>query len=210
MPSTAQAGAPQDAEPLERPGGQAGGGELNDLARAALSGEPSVVRQLLAAITPRVCKICRGVMGHQDPDLEDCIQESLVEVVRALPRFRYECDFVHYVTKITVRKAIAARQRSRKESKRLAPMEEGDLPQTAVTPDNGADARADLLRKLLDDLKKEQANALRLRLMLGHSIGEIADITGVSQNTVKTRLRLGKLQLRRWLKRLGEGRRANR
>jgi DNA-directed RNA polymerase specialized sigma24 family protein len=79
-----------------------------------------------------------------------------------------------------------------------------------VSADDGTDSRADLLRNLLDDLRKEQANALRLRLMLGHSIGEIAGITGVSQNTVKNRLRLGKIQLRRWLKRMGESRSANR
>ncbi len=71
--------------------------------------------------------------------------------------------------------------------------------------DDGTEARADLVRDLLDDLNQEQANVLRLRLMLGHSIGEIAGITGVSLNTVKTRLRLGKVQLRRWLERRGEG-----
>jgi DNA-directed RNA polymerase specialized sigma24 family protein len=46
---------------------------------------------------------------------------------------------------------------------------------------------------------------LRLRLMLGHSIDEIASITGVSVNTVKTRLRLGKNRLREQLERSGEG-----
>jgi RNA polymerase sigma-70 factor (ECF subfamily) len=76
--------------------------------------------------------------------------------------------------------------------------------------DDGNDARADLLQNLLDDLNKEQANVLRLRLLLGHSIDEIAGITGVSQNTVKTRLQRGKNQMRRWLERLGEGRRARR
>ena len=76
--------------------------------------------------------------------------------------------------------------------------------------DDGTEARADLVRNLLDELNQEQANVLRLRLMLGHSIGEIACITGVSQNTVKTRLRLGKIQLRRWLERSGEGPRARR
>jgi RNA polymerase sigma-70 factor (ECF subfamily) len=67
------------------------------------------------------------------------------------------------------------------------------------------ESRADLVRKLLDELNETQSTVLRLRLMLGHSIGEIASITGVSVNTVKTRLRLGKNQLRRWLKRSGEG-----
>ena len=64
------------------------------------------------------------------------------------------------------------------------------------------------MRNLLDDLNESQATVLLLRLMLGHSINEIACITGVPANTVKTRLRLGKNQLRRWLERKGEGSRA--
>jgi RNA polymerase sigma-70 factor (ECF subfamily) len=147
-------------------------------------------------------------MGRYHPDLEDAIQDCLVDVVRALPKFRFECDAKHYVTKLVLRRAISARQRARDSSTRLATMDARDLPLVSV--DDATEARADLVRTLLDDLNKEQANVLRLRLMLGHSIGEIAGITGVSHNTVKTRLRLGKIQLRRWLERRGEGPRARR
>jgi RNA polymerase sigma-70 factor (ECF subfamily) len=147
-------------------------------------------------------------MGRQHPDLEDAIQDCLVDVVRALPHFRFECDCKHYVTKVALRRAIAARQRARDLSTRIATMDAHDL--ACVSVDDWTEARADLVRNLLDELNKEQANVLRLRLMLGHSIEEIAGITGVSQNTVKTRLRLGKDQLRRWLERRGEGPRARR
>jgi len=61
---------------------------------------------------------------------------------------------------------------------------------------------------LLDDLNEAQAKALLMHIMLGHSIDEIATMTGVSANTVKTRLRLAKERLRRWMRRRGEGRRA--
>ena len=185
-----------------------GGRNVNDLAKSALLGDPLLVRQFLGAITPLVCAVCRGVMGRQHPDLEDAIQDCLVDVVRALPQFRFESDARHYVTKIALRRAISARQRARAHSTRLATMDVHDL--SFVTIDDETEARADLVRYLLDDLNKEQANVLRLRLMLGHSIEEIAGITGVSQNTVKTRLRLGKIQLRRWLERRGEGPRARR
>jgi RNA polymerase sigma-70 factor, ECF subfamily len=207
MPSTARADS--IAEETCRPRAeQLGGLNLNDLARAALQGEPLSVRQFLGAITPLVCTVCRGVMGRQHSDLEDAVQDCLVDVVRSLPQFRFEADVGHYITKVTLRRAIAARQRARDRSTKLATMDAHELPCVAI--DDGIDARADLVRDLLDDLNKEQANVLRLRLMLGHSIGEIAGITGVSENTVKTRLRLGKIQLRRWLERRGEGPRARR
>jgi RNA polymerase sigma factor (sigma-70 family) len=208
MSSTAQADSREEAETTLPEGVRQGGRELNDLARTALVGDPLSVRQFLGAITPLVCAVCRGVMGRQNPDLEDAIQDCLVDVVRALPQFRFECDAKHYVTKVALRRAIAARQRARDLSTRLATMDAHDL--SFVSVDEGTEARADLIRNLLDELNKEQANVLRLRLMLGHSIEEIAGITGVSPNTVKTRLRLGKDQLRRWLERRGEGPRARR
>jgi RNA polymerase sigma-70 factor (ECF subfamily) len=181
---------------------------INDLARTALLGDAFAIHQFLGAITPLVCRLCRGVIGRNNPDLEDAIQDCLVDVVRALPQFRFDSDATHYVTKITLRRAIAARQRGQARSTRLATLDAHDLSISSL--DDGSEVRADLVRSLLDQLSQEQANVLRLRLMLGHSIGEIACMTGVSQNTVKSRLRLGKVQLRRWLERRGEGPRARR
>jgi RNA polymerase sigma-70 factor (ECF subfamily) len=179
---------------------------LNAQAREALRGDPFAVRSFLHAIAPLVRSICRGIMGRQHADIEDAIQDSLIDVVRALPQFRFEADVSHYVTKITMRRAIATRERARARLRRHAAMDE-NAPSVA-TFDDGVEARADLVRNLLDDLSEEQATVLRLRLMLGHSMGEIASITGVSINTVKTRLRLGKTQLRRRLERSGEAPRA--
>jgi RNA polymerase sigma-70 factor (ECF subfamily) len=183
-----------------------GSSEFNALARAALVGDAFSVRRFLGAIEPLVRSICRGVMDRHNPDLEDAIQDCLVDIVRALPQFRFESDARHYITKISLRRAIAARQRARARSMRLVTMNVHDL--SIASSDDGTEARADLVRDLLDELNEEQANVLRLRLMLGHSMGEIASITGVSLNTVKTRLRLGKIQIRRWLERRGEGPRA--
>ncbi len=208
MSSTAQADSLREGETARVEQGQLGGGALNDLARAALLGDPLSVRQFLGAITPLVCTVCRGIMGRHNSDLEDAIQDCLVDIVRALPQFRFESDARHYVTKIALRRAIAARQQARARSTRLATMDGQGLPVPSF--DDGTESRADLVRNLLDELNQEQANVLRLRLMLGHSIGEIASITGVSLNTVKTRLRLGKIQLRRWLERSGEAPRARR
>ena len=111
----------------------------------------------------------------------------------------------HYVTKIAMRRAIACRQRARTRSKQHSTLESSGL--SAAPFDPAQEARADLVRNLLDALNEEQAKALLLYVMLGHSTEEIAVITGVSANTVKTRLRLGKEQLRRWLERSGEARR---
>jgi len=180
--------------------------DLNELARSALRGDEFALRTFIRAVAPLVSRICRGVMGRENPDLEDSIQECLIEVADALPQFRFEADVSHYVAKIAMRRAIAARKRARTQSRHCAPLEGQSLPVAGF--EAAVEARADLLRNVLDDLNEAQATALLLRLLLGHSIDEIAAITGVSANTVKTRLRLGKVQLGRWLKRNGMGNRA--
>ena len=182
--------------------------ELDNRARAALGGDSAALRSFLAAVVPIVRRVCRGVMGRDNSELEDAIQDCLIDVARALPQFRFEGRASHYVTKIAMRRAIASRQRARAQSQQRSTLEPSALPAAAFDP--ALEARADLVRHLLDALNEEQAKALLLYIMLGYSTEEIAVITGVSVNTVKTRLRLGREQLRRWLERSGEGRRAGR
>lgn len=179
---------------------------LNDHARAAMVGDEFALRRFLQAIEPLVRRICRGVIGGNSPDLEDAIQESLIDLARGLPRFRFESSVSHYATRIALRRALASRRRWLARWKQHTTLDIETLP--VPDAESGAQARAEHLRKLLDGLNEKQATALLLRVIMGHSIEEIAEITGVPVNTVKTRLRLGKNQLRRWLEQSGEVRRA--
>ena len=178
---------------------------LDRSAREAIGGDPLALRRFLGAVAPIVRRACRGVMGREDSELEDVIQDCLIDIARCLPQFRFEGSVSSYVAKIAVRRAILCRQRTRARTKQQVAFVDarGTAPNADVTPD----LRADLVRNLLDGLNEEQAKALLLRIALGHSIDEIASMTGVSVNTVKTRLRLAKNRLRSWLERSGEGRR---
>lgn len=178
---------------------------LDHRAREALDGDPSALRDFLRAVAPLVRRICRGVMGRDNPELEDAIQDCLIDIARSLPHFRFEGSAAHYVTKIALRRAIASRDRARARAKQHAALDPSHVAVGSVDRTHGG--HVELVRALLDDLNEAQAQALILRTMLGHSMEEIAGMTGVSVNTVKTRLRLAKVQLRRWLERSGEGRR---
>jgi RNA polymerase sigma factor (sigma-70 family) len=181
--------------------------ELDEAARAALGGDAFALRHFLTRVAPIVRRVCRGVMGRENPDLEDAIQDSLIDLARALPQFRFEGSVAHYVAKISMRRAIGSRRRAHARSQQEVTLDAGQPP--PPTFDGGAAMRADLVRNLLDELNEEQAKALLLRIMVGHSIEEIASITGVSVNTVKTRLRLAKNRLRGRLVRSGEARRVD-
>jgi len=143
-------------------------------------------------------RTCRGVLGSGHADLEDTMQESLLACVRALHQYRFDGDIRHYVTKIALRIAIAARRTSTSRWRAQDPIElERAANQSGTSAEEWSPDEIDLIQRILDNLTRVQSEALLMRVVLGFSIEEIATKTGVSQNTVKTRLRLGKNVLRR-------------
>ncbi len=181
-------------------------GPLTALAREALGNDPEKVRKFLDAIAPTVRRTCRSVMGYTHPDLEDAIQESLIDIVRALPQYRFEADVSHYAAKIALRVAIAERSkdRARVEHLRLFHQSRESRPQSLDPSGVVADVECSWLAHLIvRKLKRSQTEAVLLRFFLGCSVEEIASITGVPLNTAKTRLRTGKDKLRRYLEKRG-------
>lgn len=174
------------------------GSELTDLALVARTREPAATRAFLEAIAPSVRSVCRGVLGAAHVDLEDTVQECLIDILRALPKYRVEGAIVHYTNRIALRASIAARKRARSREQRQNALAE----QTPVQNFAGSDDALPnlwLVRALIDELSAVQAETVLMRMVLGCSVEEIAAATQVPVNTTKSRLRLAKDYLRRRL-----------
>jgi RNA polymerase sigma factor (sigma-70 family) len=169
---------------------------LNGLAREALGGEPEALRRFLHAILPAIRRACRGVLGPRHPDLEDVTQDCLIDATRALPDYRAEGNLLHYVTKISIRRAIASRRRGAARTRHLQLLEDLQDEPVLIDDNAGQIEQAETVRALIRQLRPIQAEALVLRVVLGYTVEEIASITDAPVNTVKTRLRLGKNTLR--------------
>jgi RNA polymerase sigma-70 factor (ECF subfamily) len=194
----ALAGTPQ-VEALRDPSVGGDAAALNALAGEALAKDPDAVRRFLSAIAPAIRRVCGGVMGYDHPDLEDTIQDCLIDTMRAMPRYRFEGNVVHYVTKISIRLAIAARRRGALRSGRFQPIDEQRSADWQGESDGARIELAHVVRQIVSHLSRVQSETLILRVLLGFSIEEIASITEAPINTVKTRLRLGKNVLKRRL-----------
>jgi RNA polymerase sigma factor (sigma-70 family) len=171
---------------------------LRGLARATVDGSPHSAEQLLMALTPSLLRTLRMVLGPHLPDLDDLLLDSVIGFLRALPSFRWECSVAHFARRLAVQRALEARRRALStrrtvERASMVPQEE------AGRPDDSAMALRlrEQLRLLLDELPAPQAETLILRFMLGHTSEEIAELTGIPANTVRSRLRLGIEALRR-------------
>ena len=176
------------------------GDPLRPFVQAARDGDTVAIDHIVASLTGPLLKAARALMGPENPDVEDVVQEVLMGVVDAIPTFREECTVLHFAIRITIRRTTAARRRSRWILDWLKKMRRGEEP-LASDPASPCEAtiaerRRELLRSLLREMPAAQAETLMLRLALGHSVEEIASITKAPLNTVRSRLRLAKEALR--------------
>jgi RNA polymerase sigma factor (sigma-70 family) len=165
---------------------------------AAQAGEEAAIRRFLEGIASTVRRTCRAVLGADHPDLDDTMQESLLASIKALPQYRHDGDIRHYVARITLRLAIVARRRRATHWRQHNPLDMNQAaPGASASGEGWSNEELDLVWRILDTLTSVQSEALLMRVVFGFSVEEIAAKTGVSPNTVKTRLRLGKNALRR-------------
>jgi len=170
---------------------------VGEIARLAAAGDTSETARLLRIVAPDMLRVVRGVMGPYSQDVDDALQQSLVALIQALPAFRGECAPAGYACRIAFRTALGMRKRSHlRRARHDASIEADSLPDS-TSPSSDARRRTELVRRLLDDIPAEQAEALAMRTMLGWSIEEIAETSGVPINTVRSRLRLAKEALRK-------------
>jgi RNA polymerase sigma-70 factor (ECF subfamily) len=168
------------------------------LARAASRGDERATKQLLEAVSPRVGRVVRVILGFGHPDCDDVTQLALIAFTQGLTAFRGECQPAHYASRIAVRTAVQARRRSRALHARFDDLTEAEEPHASSAQDDALAARRkQIVRDLLGVIPAEQAEALALRVVLGWTLEEIASASDTPLNTVRSRLRLAKEALRR-------------
>jgi RNA polymerase sigma-70 factor (ECF subfamily) len=158
---------------------------------AAAAGDHAAVHAVLAGVAPAVAGVVRLMFGTRNAEAQDAIQESLLAVHAAIGRFRGECPFVAYARRIAARVALTARRRRSSESLDQIGAE---LAVAAPSHDERMmrERRLQALRALLDELPTGQAESLAMRVVLGCSLPEVSQATGVPVNTVRSRIRLAR------------------
>lgn len=175
--------------------------ELARLAEDAGRGSEPALRTLLTTLTPQLLRVVRRVLGAAHPDLEDVTYEAAYAVVDALPRFRGEGSVRHFACRVAVLTAMNV-QRRELASKRARKREHADPEEFASQvpgPDDHAEANSllPIVRELMCTLPAPLAEALSLHVVLGYTVAEIAESSGVPLETVRSRLRLAKQSLRK-------------
>ena len=141
-----------------------------------------------------VYAVCLHLCGNSS-DAEDAVQDCFVRVHQALPHFRGDSRLSTWVYRIALRSAWQQRARTPKGREDL---EQGlDVPTAAPAPDDVASARqqARRLHAALQKLSEEHRNVLSLFAVEGLGHQQVAEVLGVAEGTVWSRLHSARKRL---------------
>jgi RNA polymerase sigma-70 factor (ECF subfamily) len=178
------------------------------LTRAAGQGDVRARQQLAEKLFDRVRATVSYLAGG-DPDKDDLVQLSLVEILRSAGSFRAEGHLEGWADRITVRTSLRALKTRRRRDEVLHAVDDAEavLERMGAEPAGGVAGgleqeaqRRQLhhrLALLLGRLDPQRRAVVLLRWVHGYSVEEIAELTDTRVNTVRGRLRRGKRQLRK-------------
>jgi RNA polymerase sigma-70 factor (ECF subfamily) len=173
----------------------AGGVPTADLIRRFQRGQPRAFEALYDRFKDYVYRTAFFITRNSG-DAEEAVQETFMDVLRALPNYRVEgpARFETWLYRVTVNRC---RSRMRRKTLPSADWDEIEerlerIPATHPNYDPEGVAlhreRAVALWQAVDRLPEGQRVVVLLRYQQGLSYGEIAQTLGISDGTVKSRL----------------------
>ena len=181
--------------------------EDTELIRAAIAGQPQAFPDLVRRYEKKLYSFARR-MCRSDPDAEDLVQETFLNVHRFLADFRFETKFKNWLYRVAVNTAITKRRRSK-----FAPAP--DLSLEDLGRQEGADATGDVpdwarmpleqvlngelletLNRAIRSLPEKYRVVVVLRDVEEFSTEETAHILNLTPANVKVRLHRGRMLLK--------------
>jgi RNA polymerase sigma-70 factor, ECF subfamily len=198
-------GALSGVLPLPVAGGTArANGKLDDrqhneesvLVRRVQQGDELAFREVVERYQAKVHSIIYGILRNRN-DAEDIAQQVFAKVYFSIRNFDSRSSLLTWIYKITVnecydylrkrrvRKLVYESDFSEEDTAHLSHVDAAVDSRPSVESDL---ARRDYVVKLLSRVSEEDRSLLLLKEVEGHSVEELATITGMNQNTIKVKL----------------------
>lgn len=169
------------------------------LLAAVHSGDEHAASELHDRLRPRVDATIRSLVGPGHFEHDDLAQQSFIELVLSLDRYRGECSLETWAATITARtvfKYLRRRTTERKifrESREEAPVESSSP--TSFRRQVMARNIAGRIRTHLEKLDGAKAEAFLLHDVCGFDAREVAGIAGISEAAAHARIARGRREL---------------
>lgn len=162
--------------------------ELAGLVPAAAQGDRRALQRIISIIHPRVLRYARArIGGGRMPTPEDVAQEICLAVATSIDRYNDTGrPFMAFVYGIAFNKVADAHRAMARD--KLSPVEEvPDTEMATITPEDAAmvSSGSNAVRVLLDSLNEKARDIVILRVFVGLSAEETAEVMGSTPGAVR-------------------------
>ncbi len=178
----------------------------SELVARAQAGDEEAFAELFHGHSDRVFRLALSILGRGcEAEAEDVAQEVFVRIHNSLKSFRGDAKVSSWIYRITFNQALNVKARARHRKPHL---DEGTLS-NAATAEPGPHLmletaeRDRALSACIQGLPEVYQSALHLYYWLGASVGEVAALLEVPENTVKSYLHRARQLLDGMLKERG-------
>ncbi len=183
------------------------------LVRRVQAKDEMAFREIVERYQSKVFSIIYGILRNHN-DAEDISQQVFAKIYFSIGNFDFRSSLLTWIYKITVNECYdyLRKKRVRKLVYESDFSEDDTLlmqnSQTAVDATPPVDEtleQRDLLIKLLSKVSEEDRSLMLLKEVEGHSVEELAQMTGMNENTIKVKLFRTRQKLLKAAQRLGRG-----
>lgn len=173
------------------------------IVRQVLAGQTAMFELLMRRYNERVYRAARAIVRDEE-EAEDVMQQAYLNAFAHLAQFHGDARFSTWLTRIAINEALArVRRRGRYETLEDEVADGEDFTMRTASPDPERQAFTGELRGLLEWAIDTLPDGLRevfvFREVEGLNTAETADVLGLSEDAIKTRLSRGRAALRRVL-----------
>src|SRR5271154_5774258 len=166
------------------------------LVRRVQARDELAFRDIVERYQAKVFSIIFGILRNHN-DAEDIAQQVFSKIYFSIKNFDFRSSLLTWIYKITVnecydylrkkrvRKLVYESDFSEEDAQR---MQNTEAATDQTPPVDTQLARKDLIGKLLARLSAEDRSLLMLKEVEGHSVEELAQMTGMNENTIKVKL----------------------
>ena len=166
-------------------------------------GDSRAFELLMQAQEGRMYAVAFRMCGNRE-DAQDCMQEAMIRIYRAMNTFKGQSSFSTWVYRITMNSCLdeLRRRKSRQATSLDAMLEVGFAPSDEEDTPERYSLQAEQKRALeqaIASLPEDMRAAVVLRDLQGLSYEEIAEALSTNVGTIKSRISRGREKLRQIL-----------